>query len=314
MTSNARKNVKKSFMATVLAVLCVISVVSPTYANEIEENNSIPQIIQSYQERYSDKNVEDLEHAYREITDTLYDAGYYFDVSLDLFIEDYDGQTITAYCQDYLDNYWFYSISFNEPTIVSAPVLTDGITDQDLGVTRSGADEWYYNTGTTLPQEPSYDTYSLIDNLRAGDIVVEHDTISSGITGHAAIVEGLFYNSQYNTYYIRLVEAISDGVCRSVMDDERVDDKEAYFYRLSPPRTDIAQDAVAFAKSQLGKGYFLLVGSSVNPNKTHWYCSELVYASYYNQGVNPIPWVSPGDAIWPYDFEDSSVLEEVDIT
>lgn len=33
-----------------------------------------------------------------------------------------------------------------------------------------------------------------------------------------------------------------------------------------------------------------------------------------NQGVNPIPWVSPGDAIWPYDFEDSSVLEEVDIT
>ena len=303
----------KRITPLIMAVLCVISATSSVLASDIEEITSIPQIVSSYQETYSDKDVEEIELAYRTITDTLYDMGYFFDVSLELFIEKSADLDIAEYCQEYLENYLFYSISLDEPSIVSSDI--SDLAAQELNATTSGGDdEWFYNTGTTLPQIPSYDTYSLINKLRAGDIVIEHNTVVSGITGHAAIVEGLFYNSEYKTYYIRLVEAIKKGVCRSIMDDERVDKKDAHFYRLTPERTDIAQSAASFAKTQLGKGYYLLVGSSVNPNKTHWYCSELVYASYYNQGTNPIPGVLPGDAIWPYDFEDSSVLREINIT
>jgi len=52
----------------------------------------------------------------------------------------------------------------------------------------------------------------------------------------------------------------------------------------------IKNAAIEFAREQLGESYewpdFLLVSKNPDPDSTHWYCSELVWAAYFNQGIN----------------------------
>lgn len=100
--------------------------------------------------------------------------------------------------------------------------------------TRSSSigDKWYYNTGTSLPQLPNYSKYNLVNYLAKGDIFYEKKG-GSGITGHIAIVEGRFYDNNKKKYYYRIIEAIDCGVSRSVLDDDRVDDKGVQIYRIS---------------------------------------------------------------------------------
>ena len=171
----------------------------------------------------------------------------------------------------------------------------------DASTRSSGGLEWYYNTGTNLPKKADYSHNSLLTTLHAGNIVVERNTVASGITGHAAIVEGQFWSSTYSMYYIRVIEAISVGVCRSVMDDERVEVKDAYFYTLADPDFDASVNSVMWAVKQLGKPYYLHTsGTSTSASHPNWYCSELVYAAYYNQGVNTLSNHNTNAFVYPY--------------
>lgn len=283
-------------------------------ANLSNDSETILVVIQSCKEQFPSHNIDTIELAYRTLTDSLYDMGYTFDVSLESFIKNCDTQNLDSYCQQFLDEYQLVTTPITEISAVLEDSTVVAPAPAEPTDIQSGSDAWFYNTGTSLPQEASYDTYSLLSTLHAGDVVVEHNTVASGITGHAAIVEGKFWSSTYDMYYIRVIEAISQGVCRSVMDDERVDEKEAYFYHLTDEDFDASVNAVMWAAGQLGKTYRLYAGSSVSASRTHWYCSELVYASYYNQGVNLIPGTTPGDAILPYSFESSSVLTEIDVS
>ncbi len=144
--------------------------------------------------------------------------------------------------------------------------------------------QWYYNTGTKLPLEPRYDKYNLLSNLRAGDIVYEANG-GFGITGHIAIVEGLFYDYTLNKRYVRLIEAIGQGVVRSVLDDQRFDDRAAEILRTNLPYY-VCKKVIAFCIGQLGKSYKLDFMKETSADEADWYCSELVWAAYYNQGLN----------------------------
>ncbi len=149
----------------------------------------------------------------------------------------------------------------------------------------SSVDTWWYNTGTELPQKADYTNYGLTLVVRAGDIIYEAAG-GLGITGHAAIVEGLFYDSTQKQYYIRIIEAISDGVVRSVLDASRVDYKSATIYRVSGATTAQRKAAVDFCVSQLGDSYNLDFAKDTSSSESDWYCSELVWAAYKNQGID----------------------------
>lgn len=75
----------------------------------------------------------------------------------------------------------------------------------------SGSDSGWYNIGTSLPYAVDYSNSNLLKYLKAGDILYE-DTGFHGMTGHMAIVEGIFYDETYNQEYIRLIEAVDVGV------------------------------------------------------------------------------------------------------
>ena len=153
----------------------------------------------------------------------------------------------------------------------------------------SGGSSYYYNTGLSCPSQVSYDKYNLLDVVKKGDLIFEKNG-GYGITGHIAIVEGVYpRNDGTGRSYIRLIEALSTkegGVTRSVLDDKRVDDKGVTILRVSGATSTKINHAVSFCQGELGSRYFLDFAKDYSASETDWYCSELVWAAYYNQGIN----------------------------
>jgi uncharacterized protein YycO len=148
----------------------------------------------------------------------------------------------------------------------------------------SGCDSrWYYDTGTTLPQDADYTSCDLLNRVRVGDILYEEATIVSTLTGHVAIVEGIFFDN--GQPYIRLIEAVSCGVVRSVLDCNRLSENDGEVYRVIGASYTERSNAVDFAINELEKG-FNHVFSGACTSRNTWYCSQLVHCAYDDQGYN----------------------------
>lgn len=191
------------------------------------------------------------------------------DMSYQDFLNDYHGQSIQAYEQS------FYSI-----------LLPQQPTTRSSG--SSGGNTYYYNTGDSCPSEATYDKYNLLDVVQKGDIIYESEG-GFGITGHIAIVDGIYTNSD-GSQYIRLIEAISNdygSVTYSILDDTRVDEKGVTILRVSGATPTIIDNAVSFFRDEIGSTYNLDVpAKDTSSDETDWYCSELVWAAYKNQGID----------------------------
>lgn len=172
--------------------------------------------------------------------------------------------------------------------------------------------KWYYNTGTSLPQAANYAEYNLLNTLMPGDIIYEAKG-GFGITGHIAIVEGKFYDDVQKQYYIRIVEAINYGVVRSVLDDQRVIDKEVQVLRVKDTSASQQIAALNFCTSQLGKKFILDFAKDTSADEKDWYCSELVWAGYMSQGFNiEATNVMNEPGITPRDIKNSNAVVSID--
>ena len=206
----------------------------------------------------------ELESAY----ETLIETYPYLSMSYEDFIEEYallGSPDIDSYLE-----------SFDDVLVPPADVSPN-----------AGEEQWYHNTGTSLPQRATYSDYGLLHTVKKGDLI--HEAEGAGGLGHIAVVEGIFYDMTYNQFYVRLIEGIQRGVCRGVLDDTRIDRQGGTVLRVteSAGATDrIKNEAVAFCISQLGKGYELDLCHHTSPNQYTWYCSELAWAAYKNQGID----------------------------
>lgn len=158
------------------------------------------------------------------------------------------------------------------------------LRNMDVDEQSGGGDEYYYNTGTICPNEATYGKYSLLQNIKVGDVIYEANG-GFGITGHIAIVEGI-YSRADGGKYIRVIEAGSFGVARSILDDTRYDDKGVTVLRVRDASETQKNAAINFCISQLGKSYMIDFQKDTSANESDWYCSELVWASYKNQGID----------------------------
>lgn len=144
-----------------------------------------------------------------------------------------------------------------------------------------------------MTARPNYASYNLLDAVNKGDIIYEAAG-GSGITGHIAIVEGTYYDAYYRNYYIRLIESIgyvsgigqADGVCRGVLDDERLNNREGTILRVKNASDSQISAAISFCISQIGKNYSYDAAKDTSSSQANWYCSELVWAAYKNQGID----------------------------
>ncbi len=157
----------------------------------------------------------------------------------------------------------------------------------------SSSSKYYYNTGTTVKTSATYDEYNLLSVVKAGDIVYEANG-GFGITGHIAYVEGIYcmpepgnYTNPKMYYNIRIIEAISEGVCYGILDDTRCDDKDVTILRYSSLTKNMRTKITYFIKQQIGKPYNLDLGQKdTSIDEEDWYCSELVWAGYKYIGID----------------------------
>lgn len=157
-----------------------------------------------------------------------------------------------------------------------------------------------------------YDNYNILSTVKKGDIIEETEGLVAQITGHIAIVQGKYWDPIYDQYYIRTIEAGIDGVVFGVLDDERYDERGVTVYYVRNATTSQINSAVGFAKIQIGKPYALdiplLTFCNYNVDASNWYCSELVWAAYYNQGINLNGNTIPLNIYMPASLGDSTKL------
>jgi uncharacterized protein YycO len=190
--------------------------------------------------------------------------------------------------------------------------------DSMIGYTLSRSN-WYYNTGKRLTVSPNYSKYNLLNVVQPGDIVYEAAG-GSGITGHITIVEGIFFDTTYGRYYVRVIEAIGyssgsgqgDGVCRGVLDDDRLDNRDGTILRVTNASDSIISGAISFCVGQIGKGYNYDFGKNTASSEKDWYCSELVWAAYKNEGID-IENNTNILGVLPIEIYESSLVTEVQV-
>jgi uncharacterized protein YycO len=182
--------------------------------------------------------------------------------------------------------------------------------------------KYYYNTRGGYPNQTTYKKYKLNEKVKVGDIVYEACG-ANGITGHIAVVYEIctHYNINYSTgqctvagLYVNVIEAISEGVCISLLDDRRFDDRQGTVLRYNSLTSGEWNDIRYFLKKQLNKPYSLGIGrrnTSIDSKK--WYCSELAWAAYYYAGINLEPggFSNFGVGVTPRDIKRSGKLKVV---
>ena len=161
------------------------------------------------------------------------------------------------------------------------------IHDPDPNTKSGNSGSWYYNTGTILPEnaDPVYGKTNLYETVEKGDIIFEANG-GYGITGHTAIVEGKYYNAASGKKYIRIIEVISEGVVRSCLDETRAAERAAVILRVKGAAPSVISGAVSFCAGQLGARYILDFQKDTDISEQDWYCSELIWAAYYHQGID----------------------------
>lgn len=182
----------------------------------------------------------------------------------------------------------------------------------------SGSNKYYYNTGTTVKTSATYDEYNLLSVVKAGDIVYEANG-GFGITGHIAYVEGIYcmpepgnYTNPKMYYNIRIIEAISEGVCYGILDDTRCDDKDVTILRYSSLTKNMRTKITYFIKQQIGKPYNLDLGQKdTSIDEEDWYCSELVWAGYKYIGIDIEKSGISEPGVTPRDIKNSGCLVTV---
>ena len=202
----------------------------------------------------------------------------------------FDGNTIYAYDYVSSSNVGSQILDCEEPSNDDRSSGGDGSLNED-----------WYDIGTSLPHSVDYSTSDLLTFLKPGDLIYEA-TGGFGITHHSAIVEGVFYDTTYSQYYVRILEAVSDGVTRGLMTPTRFDEKEVSIYRLTDASSTQISAAISFFINQLGKPYAISTTKNASSSNPNWYCSELVWASYYWQGI----YLDDNDnsPVWPAEIRD----------
>lgn len=253
----------------------------------------------------ANQNVETHTDESTELLDEYNDLLFYFEahgyniyLPYDIFVE--------AYSQGEYDDVY----EFIESRIVSSDVST---------YTNALAVKWYDNIGTVekpnmLPHTADYSRYNIRDVVVKGDIIYEDAGGITEITGHIAIVQGKFYDVSCSMYYIRTIEANLDGVVYGVLDDDRCDEKSSKVYKVTTATATQINDAVQFCKDQIGDAYNL--GVIISPSGycntltsvNAWYCSELVWAGYYNAGINLDATSRPTNIYYPVMLASSNKL------
>lgn len=240
--------------------------------------------------------------AYKELINTSTNSKYQLDMTFEEFQQNYF-EAGNLNIEEYLALYY------------DVLNLKENRIERSSSSSSSGDAKYYYNIGDSLPEDvtPDYSKYNLKEVVEKGDIIFEANG-GFGVTGHIAIVEDVYYDEDRDIEYISLIEAIDDGVVRSLLDDKRVDDKDVTILRVDDATEDNIAKAVSFCVDEIGSSYSLDLAKDTSSDESDWYCSELVWAAYYNQDIDIEKSGISQPGVTPKDIKKSSEVSEIDFS
>lgn len=164
--------------------------------------------------------------------------------------------------------------------------------EKETNPDRSSGDQDYMLSDTYYSVTPNsefarrpYNLAFSYSSLKKGDLVFESEPL--GGIGHIGIIINKTKASQSYGTYIQTVEAVNSGVKYAFLDDLRIIEKQMSVLRVVGYTTSKANAAIAFAENQIGASYGDPLSHTWQTNDSdHWFCSELVYAAWYRQGIN----------------------------
>lgn len=256
---------------------------------------------------------EELTDAYIEFSKRMADRDAFVSVCLENFIS---GYTVELTIEEYIEEMIDYE---NEILLKRGDVVRENDVSENNVVPRSTSGQWYDNIGTTtikLAEAPSYSKYNIENVVHIGDVVYETDGGSAALVGHIALVVGTYYDADHYMLYIRTIEANGDGVVYGALDDARYDKRGIGIYKVANSTSLQRAEAVDFCIAQLGESYSIkAVGKCGYSDSVNvWYCSELVWAAYYNQDINFNGSGVPSNPFTPASLASSSELTKKTIS
>ncbi|MBQ2887874.1 MAG: hypothetical protein IJE29_02990 [Firmicutes bacterium] len=304
---------KKNFLLFGLVVVSIMILCSSANAISREEVIEYTNYTQSIY-------YEDLKKAYEEYSQKAYEQKKFVEIPLEVFVCEYsvdDYASVNAYLEEAISELQY---STDQADIQAQVDANNLLLQQHFAAvenTRLAGGAWYYNC-PELAKDNAYGYYDLLgDQVATGDIVLDGEGVF-GLIGHNALVVGHFYSNIFQTYYVRVIEAIDPVVSYGILCDQRVVERDSSVYRISTTTTK-RSNALSFAKNQLGESYnydILLDGYGsldISSNRTNWYCSLLCYAAYKNYGIDIADKISIDEPLYPKYIVQSSTMTECDI-
>lgn len=186
----------------------------------------------------------------------------------------------------------------------SAPVENQNNNNTRAGTPVEG-EEWF---GITLvdgiPQIANAINYSempeLLTYLKPGDIIYERVLSNDFLStfGHIAMVVDIIHDDATGRDFVLLIESMpSYGVSYGLLTPERFEGREIIITRITNATDIQKQGAIEWAKGRLGKNWMVNTDKSYDPDKDSWYCSELIWAAFYSQGIYLDP--NDGSIVFP---------------
>lgn len=181
------------------------------------------------------------------------------------------------------------------------PTTSEVVSEQNGNNTRSGSLSIDYfalevvNGTPVLPsdEDPSLFDYTgyedLLRYVKRGDIIYEPKALTGvdGSVGHIATVLGVVHDATFDQDFILLLESFPPGgVSYGVLYPERYTVLNDVVKRFTNVSDNVIESAISWMMGQMGKAYdYLVFDKSIDANDSDWYCSELVWAAYYHQGI-----------------------------
>ena len=204
------------------------------------------------------------------------------------------------------------------------------IVDRSIdGGSETNGEIWYgievNNGDPVITYDINYEGSNLLKYLKPGDIVYEQNAGLDIIDyiGHIALVVDVKQETPTQQGYVLLIESMPNsnnpytgeprnlGVCYALMTPTRFTEKYVSIMRVKNVTDEQIQGAIQFAKDQVEDDDIWLFRPWKETDVDHdkWYCSELVWAAYYHQGV----FLEPHDnsAVLPSEIYESSVVSTI---
>ena len=220
----------------------------------------------------------------------------YYDYAEEIVVA--DGGTMCSF-EEFCDKYYASGYDIVEYTETVIRTLTEdegGSAETDVEAdpasSLSSSDADYILSATTydttphseFERDPLYGAF-VYDVIKKGDIIYETDTVLFD-SGHSAIIYDTAKDSYYGEY-IQTIEAVTGGVQYGFLDDTRILDYGVLILRVLGATGTVIEEACEFCYKQLGEFYsFNSFRLNTSDSDSKWYCSELVYAAYYNAGID----------------------------